>query len=299
MNAIISQALDAIIHINTQGIIQSFNPAAEKIFGYEAGEVIGQNVNMLMPEPEHSQHDGYLKRYLDTREVHIIGSEREFMALRKDGSTFPMSLSVNIMNFKGETGFIGIVRDITERKLAEEKIRQLAHFDLLTGLPNRSLFIDRTNQALANMRRNKTGFSLFFLDLDGFKAVNDTLGHEAGDHVLKLVADRLRACVREVDTVARLGGDEFTLILSSVTQRDEAVIVADKIAAALGEPMVIGGKKYQYHIGASVGIVTSPADGEDVNALLRCADHAMYEAKQAGKNQHRFYQQAEDKTATD
>jgi len=150
--------------------------------------------------------------------------------------------------------------------------------------------MDRLRQTLAQAHRNKSGFSLFFLDLDGFKAVNDTLGHEAGDHALKIVADHLRASVREVDTVARLGGDEFTVILPGDVHREQAAVVADKIIAALDEPIVIDGKEYQYHIGASIGIAIYPEDGDDADVLLNCADDAMYAAKAAGKNRYMFRQ---------
>jgi len=288
LDAIISQAMDGIIHINTQGIIQSFNPASEKIFGYAKSEVLRQNVKMLMPEPNHSQHDAYLKRYLNSGEDHALGREREVTALRKNGETFPMALSANIMHLKEETYFIGIVRDITDRRQAEEKIRKLALFDGLTGLPNRGMFMDRMQQALALAHRNKSGFFLFFLDLDNFKTVNDMLGHAAGDHVLKLVADRLCTCVREVDTVARLGGDEFTLVLPGMTKRKQAITVADKIIASSGEPMLIHGKEYQYHIGASIGIAMYPDDGNDLDTLIHCADEAMYAAKKLG-NHYLFY----------
>ncbi|MDX8408979.1 MAG: diguanylate cyclase [Mariprofundales bacterium] len=286
LDAVISNAVDGIIHINAQGIIQSFNPAAEGMFGYEQVEVLGQNIRMLMPEPDHSQHDGYLSRYMETRVRHIIGHEREVMALRKDGSTFAMSLRVNTMQLEGEDYFIGMLQDITERKLAEETINKLAYFDSLTGLPNRRMFMDRMGQALARTHRNKTGFSLLFLDLDGFKAVNDSLGHKAGDQVLTVVADRLRSCAREMDTVARLGGDEFTIILSDIMQREPVAIVADKIIAALGEPIMTDGS--EFHLGASIGIAICPTDSDTLDALIHCADNAMYAAKKAGKNQYLF-----------
>ncbi|MDX8413260.1 MAG: diguanylate cyclase, partial [Mariprofundales bacterium] len=286
LDAVISNAADGIIHINTRGIIQSFNPAAEGMFGYEQVEVLGQNIRMLMPEPNHSQHDGYLKRYMETRVRHIIGHEREVTARRKDGSTFAMSLRVNAMQLEGEDYFIGMVQDITARKQAEETINKLAYFDSLTGLPNRRMFMDRMGQALARTHRNKTGFSLLFLDLDGFKAVNDTLGHKAGDRVLTVVADRLRSCAREMDTVARLGGDEFTFILSDIMQREQVAIVVDKILATLGEPMMVDGS--EFHLGASIGIAICPTDGDALDALIHYADDAMYAAKKAGKNQYLF-----------
>jgi diguanylate cyclase (GGDEF)-like protein len=162
----------------------------------------------------------------------------------------------------------------------------MAHFDLLTGLPNRPLLYDRLGVALANAHRNEQPVSLFFLDLDGFKGVNDSLGHEAGDHVLKEVSSRLQHCIRESDTVARLGGDEFVLVLSSTTDPEAAGAIATKVIKALSEPIIFNG--HPCSIGASIGIAIYPKDGETQDALLSKADSAMYDAKEAGKNIYRF-----------
>jgi len=179
-----------------------------------------------------------------------------------------------------------MLKAIVKRQIAEMEIEHMAHFDLLTGLPNRPLLYDRLGVALANALRNKQLLCVFFLDLDGFKGVNDSLGHEAGDQVLKEVSRRLQKTVRESDTVARLGGDEFVLVLSSTTGPEAAGAIATKVINALSDPIMFNGQSCT--IGASIGIAIYPKDGETRDALLSKADAAMYAAKESGKNTFRF-----------
>ncbi len=182
---------------------------------------------------------------------------------------------------------LGAMVDITERKAAEEKLAQLAQYDALTGLPNRALFRDRLEQAVARARREKWCTALAFIDLDRFKEVNDSLGHAAGDALLCAVARRLRGCLREGDTVARLGGDEFTVILEDVKGAEDVQLLAGKIMAALGQPTPIEGREVPAT--ASLGFALFPEDGEDADTLLRHADRAMYEAKDEGRSTFRRY----------
>ena len=179
--------------------------------------------------------------------------------------------------------------DITEHKLAEERIQRVAHHDSLTGLPNRLLFNDRLNQAIRLAKRDSRQFALLFLDLDKFKPVNDTLGHGAGDALLQGVAERIRHQVRESDTVARVGGDEFTVILPDIARREEAATVAGKIIAALGAPFQLGAQWPDVEIGTSIGIAVYPTDGGDADALVKAADTAMYSAKQVSGS-FRFFE---------
>jgi len=174
-----------------------------------------------------------------------------------------------------------------ERCAMVEKMEQMAHYDLLTQLPNRALFIDRLKQTLALARRKKHPFALLFIDLDKFKAINDTLGHDAGDKTLQEVAGRLQACVREVDTVARLGGDEFTIILAEIHSSKDAALVAKKVLATLCREIELEGRSMS--IGGSIGISLFPDDGEDVDTLIAKSDTAMYQAKQAGGDSCLFY----------
>jgi diguanylate cyclase (GGDEF)-like protein/PAS domain S-box-containing protein len=291
LQAIIHNVMDGIITIDEQGIIQGFNPAAERIFGYTLQEVSGQNVKMLMPEPERSAHDGYLQRYVQSGRSGVLGVRgREVVAVRKNGDTFPMELSASEMKLGGQRYFIGIVRDITERKQAEERIAHLAHFDYLTNLPNRASFLNILEHSVGLAKRNEQQLALLFIDLDGFKQINDTLGHEAGDQLLHGVAGRLRLSVRDSDTVARLGGDEFILLLQGIGNAENAARVAAKIIAALSEPFDLGGRTGK--IGASIGISLFPDDAQEAKELVRQADEAMYRAKHGGKNVWKFYRDA-------
>jgi diguanylate cyclase (GGDEF)-like protein/PAS domain S-box-containing protein len=280
--------MDGIITINESGEMQGFNPAAEEIFGYSHRDVIGKNVKMLMPEPDRSSHDNYINRYLQTGNTRIIGVRgREAMAIRQNGEEFPMELSVSEMMLGGHRYFIGIVRDITQRKQAEQKIAHLAHYDYLTDLPNRALFLDILDHSVALAKRNKLKAAVLFLDLDGFKKINDTLGHDAGDLLLKGVSQRLKETIRDSDTVARVGGDEFILVLDNIGSDDNATLVANKIIAALSETFDLKGQPS--HVGASIGISIFPDDSDNPVKLVKKADEAMYLAKQSGKNTYRFY----------
>jgi diguanylate cyclase (GGDEF)-like protein/PAS domain S-box-containing protein len=288
LQAIIHNAMDGIITINEAGEILGFNPAAEQIFGYKQQEILGKNLNMLMPEPFQSEHDSYLNRYMQTGQAKIIGvCGREMIAVRKNGEQFPMELSASEMILGGQRYFIGIVRDITERKQAEEKIAHLAHYDYLTDLPNRALFLDNLEHAISLARRNHYKVAVLFLDLDGFKKVNDTLGHDAGDLLLRGVSKRLRETIRASDTVARVGGDEFIFVLNEIGSDENAALMANKIIMALSEAFELKGQ--QCHVGGSIGISLYPDGAQDPETLIKQADDAMYLAKQSGKNTYKFY----------
>jgi diguanylate cyclase (GGDEF)-like protein/PAS domain S-box-containing protein len=290
LQSIISNVMDGIITINEAGEIQGFNPAAEQIFGYSQQEVMGKNLSMLMPEPDRSAHAGYIQRYLQTNKARILGVRgREVSALRKDGVAFPMELSASEMMLGGNRYFIGIVRDITERKQAEQKIAHLAHYDYLTDLPNRALLLDVLNHSVSLAKRNKRKVAVLFVDLDGFKIINDTLGHDAGDLLLKGVSRRIKETLRESDTVARMGGDEFILLLDNIESAENALFTANKILVALAEPFDLMGQPGR--VGGSIGISIFPDDSEDTVQLVKQADDAMYLAKQSGKNTCRFHRE--------
>ncbi len=294
LQAIIHNVMDGIVTINSEGEIQGFNPAAEAIFGYTQHEVFGKNVQMLMPESNRSLHAGFLSRYIESGESEILGIRgREMTALRKNGEEFPMEISASEMQLGGNRYFIGIIRDITERKRAEHKIAHLAHFDSLTDLPNRASLMDILDHSLALAKRNTQKMAVLFLDLDGFKAINDTLGHQSGDALLQGVSKRLKESIRDSDSVARVGGDEFILVLENVESKENAQQVAVKIIAALAEPFNLGVQLG--HVGGSIGIAMFPDNAETKEALIKQADLAMYLAKQSGKNTSRFYEEVVEK----
>jgi diguanylate cyclase (GGDEF)-like protein/PAS domain S-box-containing protein len=267
LQAIIHNAMDGIITTDEAGSILGFNPAAEQIFGYAPPEVLGHNLNILMPEPFKSEHDSYIHRYIQTGQAKIIGVRaREVIAVRKNGEQFPMELSASEMVLGGQRYFVGIVRDITERKLADEKIAHLAHYDFLTGLPNRALFLDHLEHSISMAKRKKFRVAVLFLDLDGFKKVNDTLGHEAGDLLLRGVSKRLKDAIRTSDVVARVGGDEFIFVLNEIGPDENAALMANKIITALSAPFELHGQ--QCHVGASIGISFYPDGSIAPEALI-------------------------------
>ncbi|MET0104339.1 MAG: diguanylate cyclase [Sedimenticola sp.] len=310
--AVIENMLDGLITIDEQGIIQSCNRAVLELFGYEQAELLGQNVSLLMPEPFRSQHDQYLGNYRTTGEAKIIGIGRELPGLHKDGSQFPLELGVTDIELSKQRIFVGVLHDITDRKKAEESQRQamqelerrveertvelrlankaltrLANYDSLTGLPNRTLFSERLKMAMAHARRNRCKIALLFMDLDGFKEVNDRHGHESGDLVLQETAKRLHNCLREEDTVGRMGGDEFTVILNNLADREDAAGVAEKLIQAIDEPYEIAYEIQQ--IGISIGVAIYPEDTDVMDTLMQYADDAMYRVKRSGKNSFRYY----------
>ncbi|MCH7343534.1 EAL domain-containing protein [Pelomonas sp. CA6] len=290
--AILDNMVDGVITIDAQGRVDSINPSACRMFGYEWQEVVGRNVNMLMPHPDRAHHDDYIRNYLQHGVARVIGLGRDVTGLRKDGTVFPMSLAVSRIEREGRPMFIGLTRDITERKRAEAEIEKLAFYDALTGLPNRRLLLDRLRQALAASRRGQRHGALLFLDMDNFKSLNDTLGHGMGDQLLKEVAQRLQASLRADDTVARWGGDEFVVLLQDLgTTRDMAVqhaeAAGEKLLRVLGQPYQLDGRAQ--HSTPSIGIALW-GDGEPgAEELLKHADHAMYQAKAGGRNQLCFF----------
>jgi diguanylate cyclase (GGDEF)-like protein len=202
---------------------------------------------------------------------------------RRDGFFFPQEISLTAIE---DRGIICVVRDITERTYAEEQIKHLAYHDALTGLPNRLLLKDRLTVALSHAQRDRTRVAVLFLDLDRFKVINDSLGHNVGDQLLQAVAARIQSCVRESDTVARLGGDEFTLLLP-LTRSEDAAVVAQKLLESVRYPFHIEGR--EFYITTSIGISLYPEDGTDAATLIKNADTAMYQAKEQGRDNYQLF----------
>jgi diguanylate cyclase (GGDEF)-like protein/PAS domain S-box-containing protein len=298
--AVLNGVQDGVITIDSSGVIQSFNRAAEQTFGYRSDEVVGKNIRQLMPEPYRSAHDAHLKHHAATGERKVIGQVREVSGLHKDGPTFPMELWVTETQIDGQPLFTGSVRDITARKAMEEEVRQLAFYDPLTKLPNRRLLDDRLTQVMASTKRTGCYGAMMFLDLDNFKPLNDNYGHEAGDLLLIEVAGRLKSYLRACDTVARLGGDEFIVILGELDSMHavslaQADAVAEKIRSAVAAPFLLplkGGQESAdvicHQCTVSIGVYLFPGSGAPREAIFKGADAAMYAAKAAGRNLIRF-----------
>lgn len=285
---ILNSITEAIITTDGLGNIEDFNPAAEKSFGISKQQALGENVEILIPELERQEHRDQMARYLQTGESNIMGELREFEGVRADGARFPIEVTVSeIYEGQSQRKFIAVLRDITERRQRDERIEFLAHHDALTGLPNRHLFEDRLNHAINAHRRRRATMALMFIDLDKFKPINDTLGHEAGDIVLKAVAERLLERVRTSDTVARVGGDESVIILDDIDSAESAGNVAAGIIDILTNPIQAAGEECT--VGESIGVAMFPDDANDASGLLACADQVMYRVKAAGRNSYLFY----------
>ncbi len=290
-HSISSAAQDAIIMTDGSGKISYWNPASERIFGYKSEEAVGKDLQrLIVPRDRSSVFENGIESFKDKGRGPVPGKTLELTALRKNGAEFPVEVSVSAVKIKGALCAIGILRDITGRKESEETIRRMAYHDCLTGLPNRTLLMDRIKQVLLMEERHGLLAALFFLDLDRFKDINDTLGHVAGDELLKAVAERLRGRCRKSDTVARLGGDEFVLLAQDLARVEDATKVAEGILSIFDEPFHIKGR--EFFVTASMGISIYPHDGRDAVTLLKNADIAMYRAKEQGRKSFIFYTSA-------
>jgi diguanylate cyclase (GGDEF)-like protein/PAS domain S-box-containing protein len=289
--AIFENAAIVIARVSLAGLFLQINEAYCKIIGYSREEALSQQFSfqqITFPEDRETSLS-LVKRLLDGE----TGSHTlEKRYIRKDGSIVWVNLSVSLLrDMAGKPlYFISAAQDVTGRKLLEEQLRHLSNFDILTDLPNRTLLGDRMRQALASAKRDKARLALMYVDLDDFKPVNDTLGHSAGDLLLKEAARRMQDCVRASDTVARIGGDEFVVLLPVIESSQDAVVVAEKIRFALCQPFSLCGQDIR--ISSSIGIAIYPDDGSDGKSLLNNADAAMYYAKECGCNTVKLFSAA-------
>jgi PAS domain S-box-containing protein len=286
-------SLSGLITCDREGSIVLCSPMAAELLSCAPDAVVGQPIErFLTPLIDCSQLDG----------PGLSAGQWETQALRADGSEFPVELTVSDATIDGRQQFILILRDITERKLTQERLTFLANFDSLTGLPNRVLFRDRLQQAMARARRSGVPMALLFLDLDHFKLINDSLGHDVGDQLLRQVAEVLKGCLRlsdslsrvggeEAFTVSRLGGDEFTVIAEGLASAEDAALIARRILKALEAPIRL--LEHELHVAGSIGISLFPGPegtrDPDIDALVRHTDVAMYRAKAMGRGTYAFF----------
>ncbi len=309
--------IDGVLTLDASGTILSCNKACKTIFNYEPTQLLGQSAHILLP---YAIGDN-LGRHLQRWEKNMIGRGREVVGKRSSGETFPVEMDISRIELDGAPVYIVAIRDISDKKAAQkqqmqfnqeleqqvtirttelartnellrheinervkaqQELTHLATHDVLTGLPNRSLFNEHLEIMLQNSRRHKKMLALLFLDLDGFKTINDTHGHSAGDTLLQEICERMRSCVRKDDIVARMGGDEFTILLGELATPTDASLVAMKLIKKINEPVVINSAIC--HVGVSIGISLFPHSGDNPDTLLRLADDAMYAAKTEGKN---------------
>ena len=288
LHGIVHMAAEAIVVVDERFNVVLFNPTAEAIFGCSAAQVVGNSVERFVPARLRDAARKYMALFSAAGTgVVRMGDHSEIFGLRADGGEFPLEISLARVGRGGRSLYSAVLNDVSARRRDEERLNALANYDPLTALPNRALFHQRLQRSLAHAQRFNEDLAVLFIDLDRFKNVNDTLGHDAGDSVLQAVAGRLKDCLREVDTLARLGGDEFALLIEQVADARFVGNVARKLLKTIGEPLMIGEQEYQ--ITASIGISTFPADGSDATTLLKNADIAMYRAKERGKNNSQFY----------
>ena len=287
---VFEHSTSAILITDPAGYIVQANEAFSRVSGYAVSQVLDQLPNMLTVDEQQEAHLRYVLKQLQQHSTW----EGEVWLKRRNGEHYPAWVGITaVLDDEGDlASYVCFFSDISERKASEQRIHRLAYYDALTHLPNRTLFQDRLHTALQSAERQKTWVVLMFLDLDRFKPINDSLGHAAGDRMLKEMATRLLGCVADDDTVARMGGDEFTLLLQPRASREmalnRAITVAEQILASLVRPFVLEGR--EFFVTASIGIALSPQDGSELSQLMKNADTAMYHAKERGKNNFQFYQ---------
>lgn len=288
LRATIDNALDAVVQMSSEGVVTGWNEQAANIFGWTREEAVGRLLHeMIIPLHYREEHLRDMQHLLAMGEERIQNSRIEKVSLHRDGHEFPVEWAITTIEVEGQYEFSAFIRDITSKKKSEELIWKQANFDKVTGLPNRHMFHDRLEQEIKKAQRGELQMALLFIDLDHFKEINDTLGHDVGDILLVDTAQRISNCVRDSDTVARLGGDEFTIILLEIDDIRTVERVAQGILKALAEPFQL--KDEVVHISASIGITLYPNDATDVEELLKNADQAMYVSKNQGRNQSNYY----------
>ena len=277
-----------ILIIDQEQNLVLFNHAAEEIFGYTREEVLGQSLDLLLPTEFHNSHRRMVKEFAEADIPLIQAMDRKpVKARKKDGETIYINASISSLHISNEQLLLAAITDVTAKKIQDDQIHFQAHYDSLTQLPNRFLALDRLGQLLPKAKRDGQKVAVLFLDLDDFKKVNDSMGHEVGDKILIEAASRLASVVRKEDTVGRLGGDEFIIMLGSLTEPTDVQPVVDSLLALFRKPFLIGEQELMLTL--SIGVAIYPDDGMELSQILRHSDSAMYYAKRQGRNTYAFY----------
>ncbi|HSH73117.1 MAG TPA: EAL domain-containing protein [Methylophilaceae bacterium] len=288
LSAVVDTAMDAVVQIDDRGIIKRWSGQAEFIFGWTSDEAMGRSLQLMITTPNLLQaHLKELHQPQTTSHEYIPNKRLEVQALHRDGTEFSAELTISPVKWEDKLEYCAFIRDITKRKQTAEQLMYRAHYDEITGLPNRVLFQDRLDQETKKSQRTRLPLALMFLDIDHFKEVNDTLGHDKGDILLKEAAQRLLSCVRETDTVARFGGDEFIVILSQLEDLSSVERIANNLLAKLVEPFQLDNEVA--YVSISIGITLYPDDAATHDELIKNADQAMYLAKKSGRNRFNYF----------
>jgi diguanylate cyclase (GGDEF)-like protein/PAS domain S-box-containing protein len=283
LRLILDTSYDAFVGVDQDGLIIEWNQQAENIFGWNQAEALGQQMDvMIIPEQHLEAHRQGMKRFAEADEANVLNRRLQMEAIKKNGEVFPVEMAITHLSNAGQHEFYAFIQDISERKSEEQHLRNLASIDTLTGLKNRAYFNTSLPEAMARCRRNKTNMALLYLDIDHFKSINDHLGHEAGDRLLKEFSARLKLALREVDIVFRLGGDEFTVVAEGIANDESAGTVASNILKAFSRDGWLDGLALK--VTSSIGIAIYDGRAVEADQLVALADKAMYKAKHSGRN---------------
>lgn len=280
---VVESTMEVVLTVDKLGIIRFCNSQIEKTYGHAVSEVLGKSFTNFAPKKEWSKYFSKLNELFQNKEI----ASFETVVYHKDGRIILVEMSGRLIRQDGKWVVVSVIKDITERKRLEQELQHAATHDSLTNLPNRALFDDRLKNALSKAERNKEKLAVLFIDLDDFKAVNDTYGHYIGDQLLIAFTQRLQNLFRKSDTIARLSGDEFAFIIDDLSEPVEAARIAKKINAHCSEPYKL--EDYDISTTLSIGISIYPDDASDADTLLQRADAAMYQVKQVGKDNYRFF----------
>ncbi len=288
LEAFFESSIDAVVQMDFDGYITGWNQQAEKIFGWSAEEILDQTIEQtIIPERYRDAHNKGMKKFLKSGETSVMNTLIEIHALHRDGHEFPVEISVSVIDSADLQEFNAYIRDISERKHAETVIWNQANFDSLTSLPNRNLFLQKLEHEIRSCDRSNLSLALLYIDLDRFKDVNDTLGHDMGDLLLIEISSRLKKTLREIDTVSRLSGDEFTVILGQIDDPLSVQPLCQQLLDELARPYQLDNEKV--FLTASIGVTFYPQDSKDIDILQRNGDQAMYAAKGNGRNGFHFF----------